>query len=145
MAAQLATEHAGGVADRARYTQFAEQVAAIRTALRQQLTDLRAQGKRIAAYGASAKGSTLLNYCGIGPKDLDAVVDKSSYKHGKFTAGTDLPIVAPEDGFKTPPDRVVLLAWNFTDEILDDMEKQFGWKGPVLLPLPGDPKWIRNP
>lgn len=124
---------------------FAKKCVAHREAFTKMLREGCAKSQRIVGYGASARSSTLLNYCGIVPKDLDAVVDKSSYKHGKFTAGTDLPIVAPEDGFKTPPDRVVLLAWNFTDEILDDMEKQFGWKGPVLLPLPGDPKWIRNP
>ncbi len=123
---------------------FAKACRTHRETFTRMLREGRAKSQRMVGYGASARSSTLLNYCGIGRQDLDAVFDKSSYKHGKFTAGTNLPIVSPEEGFKTRPDRVVLLAWNFTDEILDDMEKSFGWKGPVLLPLPGEPKWIRE-
>ncbi len=126
------------------WMEFAAKCKAHREAFIKLLRDARAKGGRIFGYGASARSSTLLNYCGIGPGDLDCVVDKSSYKHDKFTAGTNLPIIAPETAFADPPDRVVMLAWNFTDEILDDMARSFNWTGPVLLPLPGAPKWIRD-
>ena len=136
VAAQLATEHAGGVADRARYTQFAEQVAAIRTALRQQLTDLRAQGKRIAAYGASAKGSTLLNYCGLGREILDFVADRSTYKQGRLTPGTHLTIVAAEELAARQPDYTLLLTWNFAEEILRQQQAYRDAGGRFILPVP---------
>jgi SAM-dependent methyltransferase len=126
------------------WMEFARQCKAHREQFTKLLRDAKAKGGRIYGYGASARSSTLLNYCGVGPSDLDCVVDKSGYKHDKFTAGTNLPIVAPEKAFANPPDRVVLLAWNFTDEILDDMKRSFNWSGPVLLPLPGEPKWIRE-
>ncbi len=136
VAAQLATEHAGGVADRVRYTQFAEQVAAIRTALRQQLTDLRAQGKRIAAYGASAKGSTLLNYCGLGREILDFVADRSTYKQGRLTPGTHLTIVAAEELAARQPDYTLLLTWNFAEEILHQQQAYRDAGGRFILPVP---------
>ena len=74
----------------------AQRVAASARALRELLADLKAQGKRIAAYGASAKGSTLLNYFGIGRETLDFVVDRSTVKQGRYTPGTHLPIFPPE-------------------------------------------------
>lgn len=136
VAAQLATEQAGGVTDRARYAQFAEQVAAIRTSLRQQLTALRTQGKRIAAYGASAKGSTLLNYCGLGRETLDFVADRSTYKQGRLTPGTHLPIVAAEELARCKPDYTLLLTWNFAEEILRQQQAYRDAGGQFILPVP---------
>jgi SAM-dependent methyltransferase len=123
---------------------FAQRCAAHRDRFVRLLRTSRATGVRIVGYGASARSATLLNYCGIGPSDLDGVADKSHHKHGKFTPGSDLLIDAPETVFATKPHRVVLLAWNFKDEILEDMEQNLGWKGPVLLPLPGDAQWMRE-
>jgi hypothetical protein len=134
--AQLESERAGGVTDLARYKVFATHVAAIRTALRQQITDLRSQGKRIAAYGASAKGSTLLNYCGLGCETLEFVADRSTYKQGCLTPGTRLPIVPSEELAKRKPDYTLLLTWNFADEILRQQQAYRDAGGRFILPVP---------
>ena len=93
-----------------------------RRAARQSLVDLlarlKAEGRRIAVYGASAKGSTLLNYFGIGAETLDFVVDRSTVKQGRYTPGTHLRIYSPELLEADRPDYVLLLTWNFADEIL---------------------------
>jgi hypothetical protein len=133
---QLATEHAGGLTSLARYRRFAEQAATIRTALRAQLTALRAQGKRIAAYGASAKGSTLLNYCGLGRETLDFVADRSTYKQGRLTPGSHLPIVAAEELAARQPDYTLLLTWNFAEEILRQQQAYRDAGGRFIVPVP---------
>jgi hypothetical protein len=99
----------------------------------------RAAGKRLVGYGASARSSTLLNFCGLGATHLDCVADRAPLKHGTFTPGTDIPIVSPADAFAARPDAVLLLAWNFRDEILAQIVAEHGWHGEVLIPLPGDP------
>ena len=115
----LAEEAAWGVGDFAVYAGFADSVSqpARRTACAARRTQGR-RARRIAAYGASAKGSTLLNYCGIGSDTLDFVVDRSTVKQGLFTPGTHLPILAPTHLLEAMPDYVLLLTWNFADEIL---------------------------
>ena len=80
------------------------------------------RGRRIAAYGASAKGSTLLNYFGIGAETLEFVVDRSTVKQGRYTPGTHLPILAPEKVLELRPDYLLLLTWNFADEILTQQQ-----------------------
>ncbi|NBR85972.1 MAG: class I SAM-dependent methyltransferase [Proteobacteria bacterium] len=134
--AQLATERAGGVDSLARYTRFAAQAAGIRTTLCEQLATLRAQGKRIAAYGASAKGSTLLNYCGLGRETLEFVADRSTYKQGRLTPGTHLPIVAAEELAARQPDYTLLLTWNFAEEILRQQQAYRDAGGRFIVPVP---------
>lgn len=136
VAAQLASEHAAGVTSRARYQRFAGQVQAIRTELVRCIADLRAQGKRVAAYGASAKGSTLLNYCGLGCESLDFVADRSTYKQGRLTPGTHLPIVAAEELAQRKPDYTLLLTWNFAEEILRQQQAYRDAGGRFILPVP---------
>jgi hypothetical protein len=96
------------------------------------------QGARVAAYGAAAKGSTLLNYLGIGPETLDFVVDRSTYKQGRYMPGVHLPIYAPEKLLEERPDYVLLLTWNFADEIMgqQDMYRRTGGKFIVPIPEP---------
>lgn len=132
----LAEEAAWGVRDEAPYQQFAERVAEIRRGLRELLEQLKASGKRIAAYGASAKGSTLLNFCGIGPETLDFVVDRSTAKQGKLTPGTGLRIYAPDKLLDDMPDYTLLLTWNFADEILRQQGEYRRRGGKFIVPVP---------
>ncbi|HKR22919.1 MAG TPA: methyltransferase C-terminal domain-containing protein, partial [Pyrinomonadaceae bacterium] len=92
--------------------------------------------KRIAAYGASAKGSTLLNYCGIGRETLDYVVDRSTVKQGRYTPGNHLKIYAPEKLLADAPDHVLLLTWNFAGEILEQQSEYRKRGGRFIVPVP---------
>lgn len=132
----LAEEAAWGVNTFEPYRAFAERVAAIKKGLRDLLTKLKADGKRIAAYGASAKGSTLLNFCGIGSETLDFIVDRSTVKQGKFTPGTRLQIHSPDKLLEEQPDYTLLLTWNFADEILRQQEEYRARGGKFILPVP---------
>jgi len=118
------------------YTDFASRVQALKTQLCELLRELKSQGKHIAAYGASAKGSTLLNYCGIGRETLDFVVDRSTVKQGLYTPGTHLPILAPEVIMERRPDYLLLLVWNFAEEILRQQQKYRAQGGQFIVPVP---------
>ncbi len=118
------------------YRIFAVHVNQIKTTLRMLLGNLKAAGMRIAAYGASAKGSTLLNYCGIGPETLDFVVDRSTVKQGKFTPGTGLKIYSPEKLLEEQPDFTLLLTWNFAEEILRQQKEYQNRGGRFIVPIP---------
>ena len=108
----------------------------LRSALLALLSRLKSDGKRIAAYGASAKGSTLLNYCGIGRETLDFVVDRSTVKQGLFTPGTHLPIRSVETLLEEMPQSVLLLTWNFAAEILDQQAEYRRRGGQFIIPVP---------
>jgi len=132
----LQEEDAWGVGDATFYAGFGAKVARLRDNLRSLLADIKADGKQIAAYGASAKGSTLLNYCGIGRDTLDFVVDRSTVKQGHYTPGTRLPIYAPEKLLDDKPDYVLLLTWNFADEILTQQAEFRRRGGRCIIPIP---------
>lgn len=118
------------------YEGFGHQVRAIRDELVALLATLKKEGKRIAAYGASAKGSTLLNYYGVGADTLEFVADRSTYKQGRLTPGTHIPIVPPEELLKREPDYTLLLTWNFADEILAQQKAYRDAGGKFILPIP---------
>ena len=118
------------------YRRFGERARALCGRLRGTLAALKRDGKRIAAYGASAKGTTLLSFTGIGAETLDFVADRSTVKQGKFTPGTRLPIVAPEELLARMPDYVLLLAWNFAEEIAEQQREYRARGGRFIIPLP---------
>jgi hypothetical protein len=132
----LQEEAAWGVNSPVPYRAFAEHVNQIKTSLRSLLSNIKAAGKQIAAYGASAKGSTLLNYCGIGPETLDFVVDRSTVKQGKYTPGTGLRIHSPEKLLEEQPDFTLLLTWNFAEEIMRQQAEYRRRGGRFIVPIP---------
>ena len=114
----LATERARGVTTEPAFRAFADRVHANREAVVSLVRGLRAQGKRIAGYGAPAKGNTLLNYYGLGPDDIEYLVDSTPQKQGLYSPGMRIPIVARERLETDPVDYAIILAWNFKDAIL---------------------------
>lgn len=118
------------------YADFADRVARLGDELRALLRELKQAGHSIAAYGASAKGSTLLNCFGIGGDLLDFVVDRSTVKQGLFTPGTHLRIRPTEDLLTEMPDYVLLLTWNFAGEILEQQAEYRRRGGRFILPVP---------
>jgi hypothetical protein len=118
------------------YGQFGERVLETKRKLLRFLVDAKQAGKRIVGYGAPGKGNTLLNYCGIRTDFLDYTVDRSPHKQGRFTPGTHIPILAPEQIAVTKPDYVLLLPWNLKDEIMAQQSHIRSWGGRFVVPIP---------
>lgn len=134
--ALLAEERSWGVNEPETYAGFARRVTEIGADLRRVLGELKASGKQIAAYGAAAKGSTLLNVVGIGSETLDFVADRSPHKQGRYMPGVHVPIVPPETLLQRQPDYTLLLTWNFADEILAQQAEYRRRGGRFILPIP---------
>ena len=132
----LLAEEAAWVDFASSYRDFGQRVENLRSELAELLTSLKADGKRIAVYGASAKGSTLLNYFGIGSDTLDYVVDRSTVKQGHYTPGTRLKIHDPEKLLTDRPDYCLLLTWNFAEEILAQQQLYRTNGGKFIIPIP---------
>ena len=118
------------------YQEFAQRVEGLKASLNHFLQDLKKKGRRMAAYGAAAKGSTLLNYCGIGLETLDFVVDRSTHKQGRYMPGVRLPIYPPQMLQDSRPDYVLLLTWNFAKEILSQQAEYRRAGGHFIIPIP---------
>jgi SAM-dependent methyltransferase len=132
----LEEEEAAGVGGREFYQDFGEKVRQLKEDLVSMLRNLKSTGSNLAAYGASAKGSTLLNYCGIGSETLDFVADRSTVKQGLYTPGTHLPIKSPQALLDERPGHVLLLTWNFAEEILEQQSAYRKQGGKFILPVP---------
>jgi 2-polyprenyl-3-methyl-5-hydroxy-6-metoxy-1,4-benzoquinol methylase len=130
------SERAAGFATIERYTNFEEQVRETKRKLLEFLIAAKRAGKTVVGYGAPGKGNTLLNYCGIRTDFLDYTVDRNPYKHGKFLPGTHIPIYPPSKIQETKPDYVLILPWNFKDEIMTQMSVIRDWGGQFVVPIP---------
>lgn len=118
------------------YLQFAGQAQETKRRLLTFLIEAKRAGKRIAAYGAAAKGNTLLNYCGIRGDFIDYVVDRNPYKQGRYLPGTHIPILAPERVAETRPDFLLILPWNIKDEVMEQMSHIRRWGARFVVPIP---------
>lgn len=131
-----AREAIAGLDDLATYASFSDKVARCKRLLLNLLHDLKEQGKTIVGYGAPAKASTLLNYCGIRQDVIDYTTDRSPHKQGRFLPGVGIPIRAPEAIFETKPDFVLIFPWNLQQEIVESMSDIRTWGGRFIVPLP---------
>lgn len=132
----LALEMAGGLSDPKRYDAFAQAVVDTKYALLKFLLEARTAGKTVAAYGAAAKGNTLLNYCGIRPDMVEFVADKNPTKQGRYLPGARVPVLAPEEIAVREPDFLLILPWNIKDEIIEQMAHIRAWGGQFVVSVP---------
>ena len=132
----LAEEEERGIKDVDTYRRFAGRVEGVRADLLDLLGSLKAEGRRVAAYGAAAKGMTMLSYCGIGGETLDYVVDRSPYKQGHWTPGNHIPIYGVEKLVSDRPDYLLILAWNFSEEIIAQQQAFRDAGGKFIVPIP---------
>ncbi|MBU2531187.1 MAG: class I SAM-dependent methyltransferase [Alphaproteobacteria bacterium] len=133
---QLRVEQLEGLDTLDYFRDFSSRVEDLRSKLMEMLHALKADGKSIAAYGAAAKAATLINYSGIGTDLIDFVVDRNVHKHGKLMPGQKIPIRPPEALVEEQPDYVLMLAWNFADEILEQQSEYRARGGKFIIPVP---------
>jgi SAM-dependent methyltransferase len=131
-----AQEAAAGLPELATYLKFAKRVDECRDSLLAFLKKAQREGKRVAAYGAAAKGNTLMNFCGITPADIAFVADRNPHKQRKFLPGTHIPVVSPEELMQAKPDYVLILPWNLSAEIRQQLADIKAWGGRFVTPVP---------
>lgn len=132
----LEAEAGLGVTSPAYYQRFSDQAARVKTDLIAFLSEQKAAGRRVAAYGASAKGSTLLNYIGEAAGSLEFIADRSPYKQGRLSPGLHVPVVSAEELAVRATDYAMLLVWNFADEVMAQQQAFRAKGGRFVIPLP---------
>lgn len=132
----IARERKAGMFERETYDRVALRTRDIRRNLVELLTKLKGEGRKLAGYGAPAKGNTLLNYCAIGPDTLAFLADRNELKHGRYSPGMHIPIVSTEQIARDKPDYLLILAWNFSDEIMLQQEHFRSGGGKFIVPIP---------
>jgi SAM-dependent methyltransferase len=132
----LEQERKAGLEDIKTFLRFRDLTLGIKESLRKLLSELKQSGKRVAGYGAPAKGSTLLGFLEIGPELIEYIVDRSSLKQGRYTPGTHIPVVPNERLIQDQPDYVLLLAWNFLEEVLQQQQEYRARGGKFITPVP---------
>ncbi|MHB8381105.1 MAG: methyltransferase domain-containing protein [Candidatus Binataceae bacterium] len=132
----LQEEERIGLTELSYYASFGQQVERLRNRLRALLDELRRAGKRVAAYGAPAKGNTLLNYCEIGRNLIEFTVDRSPHKQGMLLPGSHLPILPPDELLLRMPDYTVILPWNIASEIIEQQTVYLEAGGKFIVPVP---------
>jgi SAM-dependent methyltransferase len=134
---QLRHEEVSAGLDRlATYETFGHRVRQLKRSLLRVLIGLLEDGKSVAAYGAPAKGNTLLNYCGIGRDFIAFTVDRNVHKQGLLLPGTRIPVLAPDEIAKRRPDYVLILPWNLREEIVAQINQIPDWTGQFIIPVP---------
>jgi hypothetical protein len=131
-----AEESAAGLTDLPTYLRFAGRVEDCRRSLLAFLAAAKREGKVVAAYGAAAKGNTLLNFCGVTPADISVVADRNPHKQSKFLPGTHIPVVSPQALLEARPDYVLILPWNLQAEIREQLQAIRTWGGRFVTPVP---------
>jgi SAM-dependent methyltransferase len=132
----LVAEREAGLLEPSYYRDFADRAESIRNELVSMLSDLKSRGATVAAYGAAAKGATLLNFCGVGEDLISYVVDRNDHKHGWEMPGSPIPIRGTEALQSDPPDYLLILAWNFKDEIMAQQAWYPEQGGRFIIPIP---------
>lgn len=118
------------------YTDFADRVKSVRNGVMEIVNDLKSQGKSIVGYGAAAKACTMLAYCGLTTEHLDYVLDLNKYKHDRYMGGNRLLIRPTETLIEEQPDYVLILAWNFAKEIMEQQDAYRQAGGQFIIPIP---------
>lgn len=136
------SEEAAKVNELSNWQNFAERAHSHREQLLKILADITEKTGPVVGYGASARSSTLLNFCGIDTRLVSMIADQNPLKQRHYTAGVHIPITSPEDLMKQKPEYVLLLAWNFADEISRILKDKFSFTGGFIVPLPNSPKVI---
>jgi hypothetical protein len=131
-----AREEAAGLVSLDSYCSYTEQAKEAKRKLLSFAISVKREGKCVVGYGAAAKGNTLLNYCGMRADFIDYVVDRSPHKQGRFLPGTHIPIYHPDKIKETRPDYLLILPWNLTDEITEQLGYIRAWGGRFVVPIP---------